>query len=350
MGAGAPADSLLPEGVKVLLLDDHPPGTGVRSHHWNMYRNLRAHGVDAEFVEFGGSGLAGALRGALIPRIRRPDPGGAVLHLSNPNLGFLARRRGALLTVHDLYYLRGRSRSLFWSLYCRWNYRHIKDAHAIAVNSRSTREEVEGMGVDPGRIALVYPAVGPEFAPGGPVSDPWPGRRAILHVGYDMPNKNLAAALEALRMLPPEYVMVRVGSDSQSTIRSVRRLGLEGRYRNIEAEGPAELAAIYRGSHALVFPSTYEGFGIPPVEAMASGLPVVSSCVGGLAESAGGAICVDPPEPAKLADAVLSLSDERVRRRAMDSGLRWAARFSYEAQLRQLALAYQLALDRARRA
>ncbi|MDG6927811.1 MAG: glycosyltransferase family 4 protein [Nitrososphaerota archaeon] len=321
--------------MKIALIDDHYTGTGIHSYTRELYRNLVGHGVQAKFYQFGGPGAIGAIKAVVVPRLKRPDLRGQIVHISNPNLGFIS---GAIMTVHDLYYLRYRSNSRAWSYYCKASYGHIRKARWIVANSRSTKEEVKReFGVD--NISVVYPSIAPEFTPG--TAELCPGRKALLHVGHDMPNKNIRSILMALKKLPESYSLVRVGQDSVELKREIRALGLELRYRNIAAGGPAELAAIYRGSFALVFPSLYEGFGIPPVEAMACGTPVISSDRGGLKESsAGSSLIIDPEDSQTIADAVLALEDASLRERLVQKGRERASMFSRENQFRQVMSAY----------
>ncbi|MGC8558406.1 MAG: glycosyltransferase family 4 protein [Nitrososphaeria archaeon] len=321
--------------MKVDLVNDHPEGTGIYSYIREIYSNLVEHGIDVKLYDFGNRGL---LHSLLLPRITRLKVSDSIVHLSNPNLGFMAR--GAIVTVHDLYYLHYVSNSRAWSWYCKRNYGSIGRARMVIANSSSTESEVrKELGVE--RVKVVHPSIGREFRVEGERADPWPGKRVLVHVGYDMPNKNIGAILRALKILPENYVLVRIGRDNESTQKAVMEAGLKSRYRNIRVKGSAELAAVYRGSHAMVFPSLYEGFGIPPVEAMACGLPVVSSDRNGLKESVGGAaVVIDPEEPASIADAVLSLDDSELYRKLRAAGIKNASKFSHENQFRQLMSAY----------
>src|SRR5438045_5990917 len=98
------------------------------------------------------------------------------------------------------------------------------------------------------------------------------------------------------------------------------------------------LAVMYRLAGVFVFPSLYEGFGLPPLEAMASGTPVVTSNVSSLPEVAGdAAILVDPYDPTAIADGIYSvLTDERLRREMRRKGLARAAQFSWETSARRV--------------
>jgi len=320
--------------LKVELINDHPAGTGIYSYTMNIYHNLMEHGIKVELHDYGNRGT---LLSLLLPRILRFT--GDIVHLSNPNLGFIASRTDAIITVHDLYYLHYLSNSRAWSWYCRRNYESLHNAGLIVANSHSTESELKReMGID--RVRVVYPSIGREFKSEGGRLNLWPNKKVLLHVGYDMPNKNIITILQALKDLPEDYVLVRVGRDSSRTLKAIREMGLERRYRNVKAESSEELASVYRSSHAMVFPSLYEGFGIPVIEAMACGLPVISSDRYGLKESAVGALIIDPLEPKAIADAVLSLEDSYEKIRI--EGMKNAARFSRENQFKQLMSAYSV--------
>jgi glycosyltransferase involved in cell wall biosynthesis len=98
------------------------------------------------------------------------------------------------------------------------------------------------------------------------------------------------------------------------------------------------LAVMYRLAGVFVFPSVYEGFGLPPLEAMASGTPVVTSNVSSLPEVAGDAAAlVDPYDPSSIADGIQNvLTDDRLRRELRSKGLARARQFSWEASVRRV--------------
>jgi glycosyltransferase involved in cell wall biosynthesis len=162
-----------------------------------------------------------------------------------------------------------------------------------------------------------------------------PAKRVVLHVCTRNRYKNSPAVLQTLARLPEDVVLLRVGGplfDDEAEL--ARTLGVSGRV--VEAgrvPGDDGLAAHYRAADVFVFPSTFEGFGWPPLEAMACGTPVVSSNAASLPEVVGDAgVKVDPHDDAALSVAVRRLLDNpdehRLRRQA---GLVRAAAFSWEA-------------------
>ncbi len=170
--------------------------------------------------------------------------------------------------------------------------------------------------------------VDPLFHPNGKARE---GPPYALFVGGIQPRKDPLTALEALALLDRELQLLVVGSERRggdAFRETVRRLGLE---RRVELAGHVdreELATLYRGAACLVFPSRYEGFGLPLLEAMASGVPVVASNAGALPEVAGeAALLVEPGDPAALAAGVERALAERER--LVAAGLEHVRRYSW---------------------
>ena len=196
-------------------------------------------------------------------------------------------------------------------------YRHA--AHAcdvVIVNSEFTGDDVaRTLGVDRARIHVAYPGVGTEFTPEGPRAD----GDYVLAVGTLEPRKNLANAIAAARQLGLELRVV--GPRGWG--------GVDARGATwIEYPSDAELSALYRGASAFVYPSRFEGFGIPVLEAMASGAPCVVSSHPSLDEASGdAAVRVDPDDVPAIAAGIERARSERddlVRR-----GLEHARRFTW---------------------
>ncbi|MFI5208752.1 MAG: glycosyltransferase [Gemmatimonadales bacterium] len=176
----------------------------------------------------------------------------------------------------------------------------------------------------------------------------------VLHVGSCAPRKNIEAVIatvaELRRRGNTNAALVQVGGRfTPQQLHQIEELGLAGSVIQEQVASDAELIAAYNAANVLLLPSHYEGFGLPALEALAAGLPVVTSGVGGLAEAASDqAMVVNPPEPAGLADAIESLptdSDLRVaeaeRRRA------WARQFSWNRSAEEHAKVYDELRSRA---
>jgi glycosyltransferase involved in cell wall biosynthesis len=253
--------------------------------------------------------------------------------------GFAGR---AVVTVHDVSFERipevmgWRDRVLFQTQVSR----SVRRADRVLTGSLWTKRDlVERYGLPEDRIVVTPYGVDPAFRPDGPKGD---GRYALF-VGALQPRKDPVAAVEAMPLVDGDLRLVLVGPEKGSSERvreAVRRLGLEQR---VELKGHVEreeLATLYRGAACLVFPSRYEGFGLPVLEAMASGIPVVAARAGALPEVAGdAAVLVEPGDPAALADGIgHALAD---RDRLVAAGLEHARSYSWADCARQTLAVYR---------
>jgi glycosyltransferase involved in cell wall biosynthesis len=236
-----------------------------------------------------------------------------------------------VVTVHDLAVLRHPETFNLWTRqYSRLCVSRVARAArlVIAVSEHTKRDVVELLGVTEERIRVVPNGVGEAFSPEGPAED----GDYVLAVGTVEPRKNLARLSEATRRLGVELRVV--GAQGWGHVElgaGVRRLG---------RVSDDELARLYRGARCLAYPSLYEGFGIPILEAMASGTPVVTSRGGATEEVAGAAaILVDPRDTAAIAAGI----DEAAARRAelVPAGLERAREFSWAVTARRTVEAYR---------
>jgi glycosyltransferase involved in cell wall biosynthesis len=300
--------------------------------------------------------------GAFLRRLRRL---GDAVHFPNHHMGryglFLGRPY--IVTVHDLiryFDLKGwgpyiHRPNLRDRLYLNLDYAGIGRAAAIIAISEATREDiVRYLGYPRERIFVVYHGVDHDlFRPveERPLEEPY-----ILFVGSEHPRKNLPTLLEAFKLLKAEgrrfrhLKLVKVGAAGggeapfrQQTLQALARLGLDGDVLFVEGVPDHQLPAYYAGAEVLVNPSLYEGFGFPPLEAMACGCPVIVSSAGALPEVAGeAALVVDPSDPRALAEAIRQvLTDPSLRRRLVERGLRRAAQFSWERCARETEQVYE---------
>ena len=217
-------------------------------------------------------------------------------------------------------------------------YRDAGACDVVFVNSRYTgREAVELLGVDPARVRVAYPGVDPVFRPDGLRAEL--GRPYVLTVATLEPRKNLATLLAAHRLLADTELALAVvgaegwGEQPELDVPGVIRLGYVD---------DAELARLYRGAAAFVYPSRFEGFGIPVVEAMASGVPVVASAHPSLDEASGEvAVRADPGSAEALAAGVRRALAEREA--LVPRGLEHAAGFTWRATGEALLAGYAAA-------
>ncbi len=226
----------------------------------------------------------------------------------------------------------------------------------IAISESTRRDLVKQWGLPAGKITVAYPGVGEQFQPlPADRVEAFRARRKLpetfmLHVGTLQPRKNLVRLIQAYRKLQTDVKLVLVGGKGwlyQEILDEIERLNLQN---DVIMPGyvPAdELPLWYNAAAALAFPSLYEGFGFPVVEAMACGTPVVTSNVSSMPEAAGtggkrAALLVDPHDTGALADALdRILVDKALREELQNKGLKQSARFTWQQTAAATVAAYQ---------
>lgn len=226
----------------------------------------------------------------------------------------------------------------------------------IAVSECTKRDAVQLYGVPPEKIAVIHEGVDPALRP---VTDPnlIAAARAryaqhqpfLLFLGTIEPRKNIPALVDALQILRargfPHRLLIagRRGWLYQGVFEHVRQVGMEGEVDFLDYVPDEDLPALFAACEAFVFPSLYEGFGLPPLEAMACGAPVVCSNTSSLPEVVGeAALCVNPRDAGEMAAAVERvIHDARLRDELRAKGLVQAARFSWERAARDTLQVYQ---------
>ena len=230
--------------------------------------------------------------------------------------------------------------------------------HVLA-DSEATRRDLQNVwGVAEEKITVLYSGVHERFRPAG--ADAIAAARVayslgnapyVLAVGTVQPRKNYEMLVRAFRpvaeQLPHNLIIVGgKGWLDEGLPAEIRRQGLEGRVRSAGFVADADLPALYTAADLFVFPSLYEGFGLPLLEAMACGAPVLSSNASSLPEVVRGpegdaAALLSPHDEAAWSAAMLRLlGDAETRRHLTLAGLAQSRRFSWAAAARQLALLY----------
>ncbi len=258
-----------------------------------------------------------------------------------------------LLTVHDLSFVRtpdAASPALKRYL-DRVVPRSVRRADHVLADSQATKDDLTSLyGVNPGKITVLLSGVNPRFKP---VHDPAAlirvrqryeigGAPFILSVGTVQPRKNYQRLIRAFAALPDQHFNLVIAGGRgwlQGPIYAVvDALNMRDRVHFIGFADDADLPVLYSAARCFAFPSLYEGFGLPVLEAMACGAPVVTSNVSSLVEVAGqAALLVDPLSVDDIGAALARLlADEPLRARLIEEGLSQAAQFTWERAARQL--------------
>jgi len=272
------------------------------------------------------------------------------------------RRRPVVITVHDLMpviVLRSPTGGVAESLRNRLLRRTLKalrQADSYLVGTEWLKRELATWLGDDRKIHVVPFGVDRAFfreAPGGRER----GRRdwripedafVVLHVGSTVDRKNVPLVIQTVARLRMEvgvdvYLLQVGGRLTGEQEALIDRLGLSRVVRSVPAADERSLRRAYRAADVLLFPSLYEGFGFPVLEAFASGLPVVTSGAGGLREVGGdAAVIVDGRDPAAYVQALVDLSEDQDRREALIAlGMHRADGFTWRRTADQTAEVYK---------
>src|ERR1700726_1432602 len=271
-----------------------------------------------------------------------------------------------VMTVHDMleHLSRARRETGFWgSFHFQLTKRALRGAARIFAVSNFTKIEIEKLfGISPGRIEVVYTAIDERFLHGHAsaadrqliaeryqVNYPF-----LLYAGRISPHKNVVRIIEAFSALKtelekdgvlPDLKLIIIGDDvsgNPDLRRTVVRSGVQNDVRFLGFVPIEVLRTFYDAAKIFVFPSLYEGFGLPPLEAMAHGTPVVTSNVSSLPEVVGNAaVLVNPENVFEIMRALHRvLLDQPLRTRMKERGYQQAAKFSWNTSVRRILEAY----------
>ena len=291
-----------------------------------------------------------------------------VVHSPSFIMPYLRGSARHVLTVHDM--------TSFSHPHCHialrrsWLYRRmvlasLRRADAVVVPSRATRQAILEFLPDlqPDRIHVTVPGIGEEFR----LCDPASVREVvarlklpqpyILYVGTLEPRKNLPALVDSYRRLVEagaikEHLVLagKLGWGYEALLKQIQVPALRGRVHLAGYVDQKDLPAVYAGARLFVYPSLHEGFGFPPLEAMACGVPVISTRSSSLAENLERAAeLVAPDDIAGLTDAMQRLlTDDTLRAKRQGQGLEQARQYRWEQTARETVKSYQAAMEMAR--
>lgn len=294
--------------------------------------------------------------------------GADVVHSPSFIMPYLRGAARHVLTVHDMtsfshpqcHIALRRS-----GLYRRMVLASLRRADAVVVPSQATRQAILAFLPDlrPDRIHVTVPGIGEEFR----LCDPASVREVvarlklpqpyILYVGTLEPRKNLPALVESYRRLVEagaikEHLVLagKLGWGYEALLAQIDTPLLRRRVHLAGYVDQKDLPAVYAGASLFVYPSLHEGFGFPPLEAMACGVPVVSTRSSSLVENLEHAAeLVAPDDIAGLADAMQDLlTDDTLRAKRQGQGLEQARQYRWEQTARETVKSYQAAMEMAR--
>lgn len=354
--------------------------TGLLRYALNVYQPLRARGVDIRLVHprlplpssllrFGKRlHIDAAAFFASYPVSARLD-GASICHLSSQTLATLLlfqRLPATVVTVHDLFpplaadnVARRTDRREFERCFDGLAQRGLARADAlIAVSHYTKRCILSTLAYPADRIQVIYEAANTEVFKPLPV--PLAFRRKygldetqqlVLYVGSEDPRKNLATLIRAFAIVHerlPWARLIKVGAacfdaERDKVLQLVAGLGLAGRVRFLDHVLDQDLPLLYNAAHVLVLPSFYEGFGLPALEAMSCGTPVIASNCASLPEVVGnGGVLVDPHDEHAMAQHMLELlMDPERRAAASKAATEQAALFSLEREAEETMALYR---------
>ncbi len=267
-----------------------------------------------------------------------------------------------VVTIHDLAFIR------FPQTFRAYNRIYLdfatrlsarRAARVLAVSENTKREVVEILGVPPERVVVTHDAVREHFRPPDPaaleafrVAKGLP-ERFVLYVGTLEPRKNLTTLFEAYAEVARRHdAPLLVGGGKgwlyDAVFRRLEELGLRERVRFVGYIEEEELPLWYAAATVFVFPSIYEGFGMPPLEAMACGTPVITSNSSSLPEVVGDAGLMVPPRDAAAFAAAIGrvLGDAELRQAMRERGLARARAFDWRVTAERTLAAYEAAAAR----
>lgn len=311
---------------------------------------LRRWRLRAAFSYFGG------------PTMDRTFPGVGLFHATDHLLPKLTRAR-SVFTLHDTAYLHfpeyylPRNRIFLRTMMPRFLRRADR---VIVVSEHTKRDALHFYALDPEKIVVIPEGVDARFSPEvDPSGVSAIGQRYdlpsrfILHVGTIQPRKNLPTLLEAyaaVRRTHPDVGLVIAGAKGwlyEGFFQRMRALGLDGQVTLTGQVPDDELPALFNAAEVFAYPSVFEGFGLPPLEAMASGTPVVSSDASSLPEVVGDAGILLPPHDIGAWVGALDrvLGDHLLAEDLRGRGLARAERFTWEEAARKTHHVYASVMD-----
>jgi glycosyltransferase involved in cell wall biosynthesis len=300
----------------------------------------------------------------LVARRQRAD----VFHIVDHGQAYLVAHLDpgrTVVTCHDVILLalaagrlRGPRAPRVATQVLRYAVSHLRRARWLIADSDHTRRDLVSLvGLDPDRVEVVYPGLNARFRHAPELRDEVRRRLGlgdspvVLHVGQAGFYKNLEGCLRVIARLRRDgldVTFVRVGQPLRpAQVQLAKKLGLEDSVRQLGALGADDLVALYNAADVLLFPSLYEGFGWPPLEAMACGTPVVCSAAGSLAEVVGNAALItDADDDQGLTARITAvLTEPLLAADLRERGLRQVQAYDWDRAAQRVHHVYERVID-----
>lgn len=269
----------------------------------------------------------------------------------------------SVVTFHDMTFflypqLHTPSKRLFFPLAMRWSARFAQAL--IAVSESTRRDAMRILNLPNDKIFTVPSGIDRSFRP---ITDPLQRQackekyqlpdRFILYVGLIEPRKNIPMLIKAyarLHSAPPLVLVGRLGWMTEDLMKLIEETGMKDQIILTGYIPPEDLPIVYNLSEIFAYPSLYEGFGFPPLEAMACGVPVITTAISAMMDLIGeGGLLIPPQNEVALAEAMQKLLDNATLRQELSRrGRQQAAQYTWENTATQTMQVYQLAIKRAR--
>ncbi len=279
-----------------------------------------------------------------------------ITHFTNQELlsPFVCKNKKFMATVHDLTVIKmnlfskspSKLRYFADKLY-KLKLASLKKAKGIIVVSENTKKDfLEYLSFPEDKIKVTYEAANPSFRP---IPNIKKQKHTLLFVGNELPHKNMPTLLSAIALVKkniPDIKLMKIGSGGWRGTRAklmklIKKLNIKDAV--FFKQNVPNITDYYNSAEALILPSLYEGFGLPVLEAMACGCPVICSNTTALPEIAGdAALYVDPKQSYDIAEKIIALlTNKQLKQKLIRKGLERNKKFTWEKCAAQTAAAYQ---------
>jgi len=361
---------------KVGFVRTHSPGTGLGVYSLELIKRLRIyrpHEIDDISLDYSNKRIIinkkpwKYIKKSFLKQkylwywyIQKDLPKYEMYHLTNQNISFM-KLKPKIVTCYDIFHVI-HPRSIMHKIFGKFIYSGLRRSEHIIAGSKFTQMTlVEYYKIPVKKITVIYAGVDESFKkyPKDEVTDFVtkfslnPEYQFILHISNEQPHKNFESVIKAFYILKKKYGMEKVlllkagkPQYKQDSIRHMNLVSKLGLVKDILFLGyvlKKDLPLLYNISDVFVFPSFYEGFGLPPLEAMACGTPVITSNTSSLPEVVGdGGIMVDPTDINTLAKVIYEvLTNEGLRDDMIQKGFERAKMFSWEKTARETLKVYE---------